>query len=368
MKIIHCADLHLDSRLTSNLGTEKAALRKNELLESFRKMVNYAVNEEVNAIIIAGDLFDTKSISATACNVVKDAIVNNPQIEFYYLQGNHDANSFLSRLDVTPSNLKLFGSNWTHYNICGNSIINLWGIELDGNQSPDWFNTFVADADAVNIVVLHGQESAGTSSNKAEVIPFGHLKNKNINYLALGHIHSYKIEKLDNRGYYCYPGCLEPRGFDEPGEHGFVCMEFDDTTGRCLSHKFVKNALRTLNDLLVDITGCMTTTEISTRVEQELALNQYPSKDMLRIILKGEVDVTGEKDVKLLTSMFADRFFVVKVYDETRRSVKAEDYQYDESLKGEFVRTVLAADGISSDDKMEIISYGIRALAGEAME
>ena len=48
------------------------------------------------------------------------------------------------------------------------------------------------------------------------------LKNKNIDYLALGHVHKYKMEKLDNRGIYCYSGCLEGRGFDECGDKGCV--------------------------------------------------------------------------------------------------------------------------------------------------
>jgi exonuclease SbcD len=54
-----------------------------------------------------------------------------------------------------------------------------------------------------------------SSKDKTEVISLKELKNKAIDYLALGHIHSYKMEQLDSRGVYCYPGCLEGRGFDE---------------------------------------------------------------------------------------------------------------------------------------------------------
>ena len=171
MKIIHCADLHLDSKLNSNLSADKARERKSELLEAFLRMISYGVSNKVDAIIIAGDLFDTRNISATACNVVRDAIVNNSQIEFYYLQGNHDANSFLARLEEIPENLKLFGNNWTRYNVCGNENVCISGIEINGFNSPDWFNRLVLDAQKTNIVVLHGQESFSKSKNKAEVIP-----------------------------------------------------------------------------------------------------------------------------------------------------------------------------------------------------
>ena len=40
---------------------------------------------------------------------------------------------------------------------------------------------------------------------KSELINIKSLKNKNIDYLALGHYHKFEIEKLDNRGVYCYP-------------------------------------------------------------------------------------------------------------------------------------------------------------------
>ena len=364
MKIIHCADLHLDSKLSANLSADKARERKNELLEAFMRMIRYAVDNNVNAIIIAGDLFDTRKISATACNVVRDAIVNNPEIEFYYLQGNHDANSFLARLEEIPANLKLFGNSWTSHELCGNENVFIYGIELNGFNSPDWFNTLVLDVQKTNIVVLHGQESLSKSKNQAEVIPFLELRNKNIDYLALGHIHGYKKEKLDNRGIYCYPGCLEPRGLDEPGDHGFVVLEIGEDN-KIKSHEFVKNASRTLHEIRVDVTDCMTTSDISTRVETELSLKNLRSSEMLKLVLCGELDVTAEKDIELLNHSLEGRFYIVRVYDETRLKVNVADYMHDESLKGEFVRNVLEDNELTDEEKMTVISYGIRALSGE---
>ena len=57
MKILHCADIHLDSAMTANLDKDKARERRNELLASFKDMVGYAVKERIGVIIIAGDLF-----------------------------------------------------------------------------------------------------------------------------------------------------------------------------------------------------------------------------------------------------------------------------------------------------------------------
>ena len=115
MKIIHCADLHLDSKLTSNLSKEQAKERKNEILRTFTRMVDYAENNEVRAILIAGDLFDTRTISATARNLVRDTILAHPAIDFFYLKGNHERDGFVSKLEEIPENLKLFTDSWRAY-------------------------------------------------------------------------------------------------------------------------------------------------------------------------------------------------------------------------------------------------------------
>ena len=69
MKIIHCADLHLDSQMTANLTKEQARERKREILRTFTRMVEYASKNDVRVILIAGDLFDTRSVSAMARRV-----------------------------------------------------------------------------------------------------------------------------------------------------------------------------------------------------------------------------------------------------------------------------------------------------------
>ena len=62
MKIIHTADLHLDSNLERNLSKSRAEERRNELLAMFRSIVGYAASEGAEAILIAGDLFDASVI------------------------------------------------------------------------------------------------------------------------------------------------------------------------------------------------------------------------------------------------------------------------------------------------------------------
>lgn len=369
MKIIHCADIHLDSKMSANLTKEKARERKTELLTTFQNMVTYGAEQGVAAIIIAGDLFDTKNVSATARNVVKNLIQAHPEIAFYYLQGNHDEGSFTSGLSEIPENLHLFGNNWTSYELMGTAKASgtgvvITGVELTPENSGSVYNALSLDADKLNIVVLHGQESEYSAKDKAEIIHLTALKNKGIDYLALGHIHSYKKERLDARGIYCYPGCLEGRGFDECGEHGFVMLDIDEMAGT-IDGTFIPFASRNLYTIPVDISGCESTMEILDRMKSETLKKDYPEKSLIKYELVGKIDVESEKDIDFLLHQCNNLFYFVKIKDSSEYLVDYAAFARDMSLKGEFIRTVMDREDLSEEDKATVIHYGLQALAGE---
>ncbi len=368
-RIIHCADLHLDARMTTNLTKDKARERQAELLNTFREMIRYAEQNDVNAIIIAGDLYDTQNISAAARNTVKDAIIDHASIVFYYLKGNHDAESFLEALDPMPDNLRMFGESWTTYREAEMSrgSLAVTGIELNRSNRESAYHELSLNMEDFNIVVMHGQEAEQDSGNGAETITLRKLRNRGIDYLALGHVHAYKLGELDSRGQYCYCGCLEGRGFDECGEHGFVLLSIDTETGE-FQTEFVPIACRTFYTLEADISGCMSTPEIARQLRSLLDRAGYRPSSLLKIVLKGRVDVECEKNLALLQKEFEPEFYFLKLYDETRLNVDYNSFALDESLKGEFVRTVWADQELSDEEKAEIIRCGIQALAGEEIE
>lgn len=363
MKIIHCADLHLDSRMTSNLSSEQARERKNEILKTYSLMVDYAVNNDVKVIIIAGDLFDTKNVSATARNVVKNSIMDHPHIDFLYLKGNHDNDNFLSTLDAVPDNLKLFGDSWKTYKY---KNITISGIELSKGNSVTAYNSLVLDHDDFNIVTLHGQEAKYQDKDKAETINLLNLKNKNIDYLALGHIHGYKVGILDNRGKYCYSGCLEGRGFDECGKKGFILIDIDEDK-RSAEHEFISIAQREIFTEQVDVTGCLTTQDALECIKNKMKEMNYPKASLMKFVLFGDVDVECEINVDYMARYLEDKFYFIKIYNETKWNVNYSDYALDESLKGEFVRMVQASD-MEDEKKAKVIRYGIQSLSGEEIK
>lgn len=366
MKLIHCADLHLDSKMDTNLDKESAKERKGEILHTFERMVTYATQNKVSAILIAGDMFDVKNISATARNVVLHNIVGHPKITFYYLRGNHDNDNFLSGLEEMPENLKMFNSKWTTYDEAEGKV-SISGIELSSENTESAYISLVLDSKKFNIVMLHGQESKSAVKDRAEIINLKALRNKGIDYLALGHIHMHKMEKLDARGTFCYAGCLEGRGFDECGEHGFVVLDIDEDTGK-YTHEFVEFAQRKLYTVNVDVTDCQTTVEMVTKATLDLQNAGCDDEGLVKIVLKGLLDVECEKDIVYFQSRFRQRFYYVKVYDETRLKIDVSDYMLDESLKGEYVRQVMEDESISEEDKKIIIRYGLQAIAGEEVQ
>lgn len=365
MRFIHCADLHLDSRMTTHLSGEKARERKAELLHTFQQMIAYGAEHQVDGIIIAGDLYDTKAISAAAANAVRDAVLGHPDMTFYYLRGNHDADNFLNRLEEIPENLKLFGDTWTSHDT-GRGRIVITGVELNAANSVSVYDALSLNREDFNIVVLHGQDAEYGAKDKAETISLRRLRDKGIDYLALGHVHSYKSETLDSRGCYCYPGCLEGRGFDECGSHGFVLLDVDEER-HTMSHTFVPFARRNLYEIPADVSGCMTNGDILKRTQAALAQADISPGSMVKLVLTGAVDVDCEKNPELLAKQLEGRFYFLKISDETKLRVDYQAFALDESLKGEFVRLVGASD-LEEQEKAAVIRCGIRALLGEDLE
>ncbi|WP_081844271.1 metallophosphoesterase family protein [[Clostridium] aminophilum] len=369
MRICHCADLHLDSKMTTHLTDEQAKERKNELLHNFIRLVDYVKTKNISAVIIAGDLFDKKTISVHAKNIVFETIRANPNIKFYYLQGNHDLSNIIESLDVVPENLFTFKDTWTSYIINDNENykIVLTGIELENQNSADVYSTLFLQPESYNIVTMHGQLSQYGVKDDAEVIDLSKLKNKNIDYLALGHIHQYQDGKLDARGSFCYPGCLEGRGYDETGDHGFVVIDINEKT-HLATREFIPFAMRKLYEIPVDVSNCNSTSDIIRNIEAELTNYDCKETDLVKFVLTGEADVKAEKDLSLIVKTFNGRFYCVRAKDHSKIAIDYESYSLDTSLKGEFVRLIKQDESIKEDDKREMIRCALQVLNGEEIE
>ena len=356
MKIIHTSDLHLDSKI-DGIPTEKSRIRREEVVASFEKMVEFANQNDVRAIIIAGDMFDTSRVTIKTKERVLGTIKKYRNIDFLYVAGNHDEINFLSLTDELPCNFFVFNDEWSTVDY--DNIV-VAGVNLNSVNQNAIYDTLTLDANKINIVVMHGQVAGYNSNQNAEIISIPKLKNKNIDYLALGHIHSYSFGEIDERGNYAYSGCLEGRGFDELGQKGFVLLDCAD--GK-VNTTFVPFSTRINYEKEYDVTSVDTFFELVDLVKQDLA-NTFNSSSLVKVVLKGEHKPEFYIDKAMFEKKLNDMFFFAKVYDKTELVVNPVDYELDKSVRGEFVRAVWESN-LTKEQKNKIIMCGLSALKGE---
>lgn len=354
MKLIHTSDIHLDSPMTSRLSPRQARERKRELTESFRKMTEEAARIGAGAVIIAGDLFDNERVSVRTIDSVMGIIENAAGINFFYLPGNHERGRLAESGVKIPENLIVFGEEWSTYRFGDITVSGRTDIKAG------MFSSLSLDPNRINIAVLHGELT--DKSDAPDKIGLRELEGTNINYLALGHYHSYSETEFALGKRAVYSGTPEGRGFDETGDKGYVII---DTDSGSVSSRFVKRAVRTLHAVSVDISKADREIEIENRVSH--AVSQIPRGDLVRVLLVGEHEPGVKRDTESLSVRFKDSFFHFEIKDTSRMRISSEDYKNDRSLKGEFIRLVLSKNELTETEKEAIIECGIRALAGDTL-
>lgn len=352
MKIIHCADLHLGSALSS-IPSQLCASRMAEIRSAFKNMIEYAKDNDIHHIILAGDIFDKDLPIKKDKDYFYEIIENHPDITFLYLKGNHDSNTFN---DKQCDNLWLFNENWTTYSF---DKIKIWGIELNKNNHDVLYDNLKLNKDDINIVVMHGDIN-GHDDNS---IDLKKLKDKNIDYLALGHLHTYAQYPIDNRGLAVYAGCLEGRGFDELGPKGFVVL---DINGNKITHQFHATSIREILNPNIDLTNATGLLNAQDMIKE--ATSKINKDAILKITLTGEVNFDYSNIENDIEQMLRKDFFYLKVEQKLSQKIDFTKYENDLSFRGEFVNTVLKNIDYSQEDKEEIIRIGLKILNGERIK
>lgn len=371
MKIIHCSDLHLDADLRSRFDAGSAADRRAELMNTFRRLCRQAREFHARAVLICGDLFDTDTPSPSAVRAVEDLVLTYSEILFFCLRGNHDSRSVLFRTREMPGNLRLFDDRWTVWELESGPEEQRFAeqrkICIIGKKADDGlFTPPPLDPSNLNIVMLHGQIREGMSASDPETVPLGALRGIGIDYLALGHLHSYRSFPLDQRGTAAYSGCLEGRGFDECGECGFVLLDTDTPSGRIRS-RFIPFASRSLYRVSCDVSRCVSDAEVYERISSALSSSPAQARDLVRLELTGNLEYNCSPDPALIRAEWEDGYHYFDCVDNTVPVVHSEDFLCDATLKGEFVRIVSAAGGLDENERAAVLRCGLRALSGEPL-
>lgn len=255
VKFIHCADLHLDSPFKSRSYLSQSIFEdmQNSAYESFKKIVDYALNEAVDFIIIAGDLFDNENRTLRAEVFLKEQFerLEKEQIFVYICHGNHDPLS--SNIGTEwPENVSVFSENVETYQTItknGEEIF-LHGFSYQNDASYenkiDAYPTSQGQK-GIHIGILHGTYSKTNASDRYTEFRLEDLNSKLYQYWALGHIH--ERQELSDMPQIQYPGNIQGRHFKELGEKGFLLVEGDSVR---LESKFIPTQFIRFEEATID--------------------------------------------------------------------------------------------------------------------
>ena len=341
MKLIHTADIHLDSPLTQVNNGQK---RRLELLGALSNLSEYANNNGVSAIIVAGDMFDDQFATNNTIQGVAD-IVANSNATWFVLRGNHGigTNDPYQKLQQICPQIKFFGQSWQTYTL---GEVNICGRELGANDVEQWQQLQLPQS-GYNILVLHGDvddESYGLIDKRT-------IANCGAHYVALGHRHAFAEHKF-GKVVGAYSGVLEPRGFDESAQTGFVLI---DTDKKSLS--FVPQAIRTVQTVTVDVSNIQS--DIALQNTLLSATSQVMAHNYLNLFLVG--NATPELNIQNATDTLKGRFFALRIDDQTQTAYNLDQLAKEVSLRGEFVRKVLE---LPQDEQAEVLKLGLALLSG----
>ena len=233
IKFIHCADLHLDSPFKSKSHLAPSIFEdvQNSAYESFKKIVDTALKEEVDFVRIVGDLFDSENRTLRAEVFLKEQFMRleKEQIFVYISHGNHDPLTEKITNDW-PDNVSVFSNRVETYQAItkdGETIF-VHGFSYQHDTSyENKIDEYPSSQGkkGIHIGMLHGTYSKSSTKNRYTEFILEDLNQKLYHYWALGHIH--ERQELSDMPPIYYPGNIQGRHFGEQGPKGCLLVGGD---------------------------------------------------------------------------------------------------------------------------------------------
>jgi DNA repair protein SbcD/Mre11 len=232
-RFVHTADVHLDSPLRT------LALREPELAQliggatrrAFVSIVDLCLAEKVDALLIAGDLYDGEQTSMKTARFLADQLsrLHDAQVPTYVVRGNHDAESRITRELILPDSVKVF-SGRADLVVCaaGAFDVAIHGISFAQKHAPDsLLPKFREPAPgAMNIGMMHTSLSGSPAHDRYAPCAPGDLHASGFAYWALGHVHQRSVE--EGRATIVMPGNPQGRDINEAGPKSASLVTIDD--------------------------------------------------------------------------------------------------------------------------------------------
>jgi len=361
MKIVHFADLHLDTQFAwAGAGSDAARRRRQGLRDALRRITELVKESGADALFCGGDLYENDRVTPDTAEFLRITFAELDPVPVFLAPGNHDwyGPHSLYALVEWSRNVHVF-TDPELKSVQLTPEMTLWGsAHCAPANTPNFLQDFTVSGPGVHIALFHGSERswlAAQGDDKQPHAPFeaSQIESAGFDHAFLGHYH-----RPRDASRHTYPGNPEPLAFGEDGERGVVIATIDP---RGEVHRERRPIARTtVHDVSLDITGCATREQIRERLDK--------STDgfcgMVRLTISGEMDAGVEVHEEELRELLLSRFEGVRI----RRGQLHAGYDLDAirqepTVRGQFVNDVLES-GLSSDEQRRVLITGLRALDG----
>lgn len=291
VKFIHTADNHLGSAFVG-LTKQKQALAQKAVQASytaFEQVVEKALAEQVDFVVIAGDLYDDAQQHLLEAHWVHQQFERlwQQQIPVFLTRGNHDYIAYQN--PPLPAGVYEFSSEGTtHYLMSANGEqVAISGFSYDTR----WIEASCASvlpirdphAD-IHIGIYHGELTHSSSSKQAYApVAVTDLLQKQYDYWALGHIHQQQIVHKDPL--MIYPGNTQGRSFKEQGTKGAYVVEIQP--GKQPIYTFFETSQIEWREITVTVALKSSFDDVLAAIEEQLRLLNQPAREyFIRVIIQ----------------------------------------------------------------------------------
>lgn len=245
-RFLHTGDLHLDSPfagLTAGAPPHVAGALRDATLNAWDRIVQLALDESVDFILVAGDVFEHANRTLLAQVRFRDGLarLGDARITSFVVTGNHDPLSGWEPSVALPASVHRFGADEVGAAPVmrgGVEIARVYGISYAVRDvTENLASRFRRDADAPYAIGLLHANVGGQPGHQAYApCTVSDLRATGIDYWALGHVHKpAMLSSADPTIVYCG----NPQGRDTGEAEPRGCWIVDVAAGGVATPRFV---------------------------------------------------------------------------------------------------------------------------------
>ena len=371
LKLLHCADLHLDTPFCSR-NAEQSEVRRRELRETFTSLLQYVKREEIALVLMAGDLFDSTTVTRDTADFVAESFATVPSCRFVIAPGNHDPyteGGIYARTEF-PSNVYIFTEpTWQSFSFPElNVTVYGYAFVKPQMEACPFVGRIPDSTETINLLCAHGD--VGNPLSPYCPISLKDIAASGLDYIALGHVHYSEGLKKEGQTAYAYSGCLTGRDFGETGHKGALLIEIEKERGLAdVKATGLRFSRRRYEDAELDVSGAADNTVLQEKIRALLTERGYGADTLLRITLRGSVSPSLRPQVRVLKEAFESRLFYLEIEDATLPLLDADALENDPTIKGAFYKELRPRlEGGTPEERAlasKALRIGLAALYGE---